>query len=94
MAKFAIEYTYGADLLAVRDEHRPRHRQWLQDRHEAGDILLVGPYTDGTGALLIVAADDERAAAQLVAQDPFAEAGAIDAVRITEWMEVFGPFGG
>lgn len=93
MPKFAVEYTYGAAKAALRDEHRPVHRQWLQTSYEVGDILLVGPYSDGSGAVLIVAADDERAAAQLMAQDPFASVGAIDAVRITEWKQVFGPFG-
>lgn len=92
MPNYAVEYTYHPDRAALRDAHRPAHRRWLGDGHEAGRILLVGPYGDGSGALLMIRADDARAAADLLAHDPFALAGAIDGTVIKEWTNVYGPF--
>lgn len=93
MPNFAVEYTYGPDRADLRDEHRPAHRLWLSDGHEAGVILMVGPYTDGSGALLMIRAEDRQAAAEVLAHDPFALVGAIDATTISEWKNLYGPFG-
>ncbi|MFZ2511459.1 MAG: YciI family protein [Gordonia sp. (in: high G+C Gram-positive bacteria)] len=94
MPNYAVEYTYHPDRATLRDEHRPAHRRWLGDGHAVGRILLVGPYSDGSGALLMVHADDERAAAELLSHDPFALVGAIDATTVKEWTNVYGPFAG
>ena len=91
MPNYVVQYAYHADHAARRDEHRPAHRRWLADGHEAGTILLVGPYSDGSGALLLVHADDERAVAEFLAHDPFALAGAIDATLVKEWRGLYGP---
>lgn len=93
MPNFAVEYTYHPDRATLRAEHRPAHRLWLSDGHEAGAIAMVGAYADGSGALLIVRADDEAAAAEILAHDPFALVDAIDATSIKEWTNVYGPFG-
>ncbi|MFT3714997.1 MAG: YciI family protein [Gordonia sp. (in: high G+C Gram-positive bacteria)] len=92
MPTFAVEYTYDPAAAALRDEHRPAHRRFLGEGHEAGRVLLSGPYADGTGALLMIAADDEQAVADYLATDPFALVGAIGATRITAWTQVYGPF--
>jgi uncharacterized protein YciI len=89
---FHVEYTYAADKAAVRDEHRPAHREFLGALHETGELQFVGPFVDGTGAALMVTADDEQAARELLGRDPFALADAVAAVRVTEWKQVFGPF--
>ncbi|MFW0790332.1 YciI family protein [Gordonia sp. CPCC 205333] len=91
MAVIAVEYTYPAEKLTVRDEHRPAHRAWLGGLLEAGSLILSGPYADGSGALFLVRADDENAAQALLADDPFQTAGAVSSVRAIEWTPVFGP---
>ncbi|MFT3662651.1 MAG: YciI family protein [Gordonia sp. (in: high G+C Gram-positive bacteria)] len=93
MPNYAVEYTYDPDLADLRTEHRPVHRAWLAEAYDAGDVLAVGAYLDGSGALLVVRADDEEAAAALLAKDPFATVGAIADTRIREWMNFRGPFG-
>ncbi|MFT3901476.1 MAG: YciI family protein [Gordonia sp. (in: high G+C Gram-positive bacteria)] len=93
MPNFAVEYTYAPDRAAVRDEHRPAHRQWLGDGHERGIVRMAGPFVDGSGAWIMVAADDERGVRDFLAGDPFAAVDGIAAVRIHEWLNVFGPFG-
>lgn len=92
MALFAVEYTYAAETAAVRDEFRPEHRAWLGAQHEAGALQMVGPYPDGTGALLMITADDVAGAHAMIAHDPFAREKAIEAVRVNEWVQVFGPY--
>ena len=92
MALFAVEYTYAPDAAAVRDEYRPEHRAWLGARHEDGTLQFVGPYPDGTGALLMITADDVDAAKAFLTNDPFAREKAIASVSIKEWVQVHGPF--
>ena len=92
MAVFHVEYTYAPEAAAVRDEHRPAHREFLGGLHERGVLLFVGPFTDGSGAALMVNADDADAARTLLAADPFAHADAIAAVTVREWKQVYGPF--
>ena len=92
MTMFSVEYTYAEAAAAARDEHRPAHREFLGALHESGELLFVGPFTDGSGAALMVDADDEAAARALLARDPFAAADAIAAVTVREWKQVYGPF--
>ncbi|WP_280398923.1 YciI family protein [Nocardia carnea] len=92
MPIFAVHYTYSDATIADRDTHRPRHRAWLADQVAAGKVLSTGPYTDGSGALLLFRAPDAGSLAELLAQDPFAREKLIDAVRAVEWQPVLGAF--
>lgn len=92
MSIFAVEYVYNPDHDDLRAEHRPAHRQWLESLVEQGTVLASGPFTDGTGALLLFSAANEAALNSLVSQDPFALAGAISAVKTTGWKPVIGAF--
>ncbi|GAA4641837.1 YciI family protein [Gordonia humi] len=92
MTIFHVEYTYAPEAAAIRDEHRPAHREYLGGLHEAGSLLYVGPFADGSGAGLMIVADDEAQARRLLADDPFASVGAIAATTVREWTQVFGPF--
>ncbi|NLV77972.1 MAG: hypothetical protein GXY65_01255 [Rhodococcus sp.] len=92
MSLFAVEYTYSESTATARDGLRPDHRAWLGGLVEAGTVRATGPWTDGSGALIVVDVDDETAARELMSQDPFARAGLVDAVRITGWQPVMGVF--
>ena len=92
MSIFAVEYVYSPDHDDLRNEHRPVHRQWLQDLVARGTLLAAGPFADGSGALLVFSAEDEGALNSLVSQDPFAIAGAIAAVKTTGWNPIIGAF--
>ncbi|AVM00469.1 hypothetical protein C6V83_09480 [Gordonia iterans] len=93
MPNFAVEYTYDPAQASLRDAHRPAHRRWLKAAHDDGEVLAVGAFADGSGALVVVEAVDEQAAAALLSRDPFALAGAIAHTRIREWASLYGPFG-
>jgi uncharacterized protein YciI len=92
MSIFAVEYVYNPDQDALRAEHRPAHRQWLEGLVAEGAVLASGPFTDGSGALLLFSAVDEAALNKLVSEDPFARAGAISAVQTTGWNPIIGAF--
>lgn len=92
MSIFAVEYVYNPDHEDLRAEHRPAHRQWLGDLADQGTVLASGPFTDGTGALLLFSAENESALNELVSQDPFALVGAISAVKTIGWNPVIGAF--
>ncbi|PQZ92936.1 hypothetical protein CQ018_10735 [Arthrobacter sp. MYb227] len=93
MSVFAVEYVYAAGSDATRDEHRPKHREFLGSLDGSnGGISLVasGPYVDGSGALLLIASPTQAALAETLANDPFAINGTIAVLRITEWSPVTG----
>ncbi len=92
MSIFAVEYVYNPDHDGLRAEHRPVHRQWLEELVGQGHVLASGPFADGTGALLIFSAETEAELNQLISEDPFARAGAISAVKTTAWSPVIGAF--
>ena len=92
MAIFAIHYTYGPAKAAVRDQHRPLHREWLAEEFKAGNVLMTGPYPDGSGALILIRGSDLDEAEAFIANDPFNAHQAIDGVRVVEWTQVYGPF--
>lgn len=90
MPIFAVLYTYAESEAAVRDEHRPAHRAWLKDLVDQGTVLTSGPYPDGSGALILIRAQDQAAAEKLFAQDPFAQHEALHSARIVEWNPTMG----
>ncbi len=92
MAIFAVHYTYAEAQAAGRDEHRPAHRAWLNDLVDKGTVLTSGPYPDGSGALILVRAEDLSAAQTLFADDPFAKHSLLHDARIVEWKPTMGAF--
>lgn len=92
MTLYAVEYVYTADK-ATLDEVRPAHREYLAGLAEAGSLRGSGPFTDGApGALLVFSAPDDDALAQLLAADPFAQAGVIAKTKARAWNVIIGPW--
>ena len=92
MSIFAVEYVYDAGSAELRNEHRPAHREWLQQLADQGRVLSAGAFADGAGALLLVVAEDEAGLHELLKQDPFAVAGAISGMKTTAWKPAIGAF--
>lgn len=92
MPLFAVTYRYDASQAEAREGNKPAHRQWLSSQVDAGTIRSVGPFTDGSGALLLVETADPDAARALVADDPHCLRGLVPEVTVREWSPVFGAF--
>lgn len=89
MAKFAAVVGYIEDADRV-GEVRPRHREYLNGLLEAGKLYKSGPFTDGSGALIIYEAEDLAEAQVLLANDPFSKNGVINEATLREWKIVMG----
>lgn len=90
MPFFAVTYTYAPAQSEEREANKPAHREWLSEQVEAGSVRTVGPFVDGSGALLLVSADDAGAAGALVAEDPHCLRGLVSDVTVREWLPVYG----
>lgn len=92
MPLFLVEYTYAPEKSDARDAVRTDHRAWLSDLVDRKVVRSSGPFPDGSGALIIVDADDAGTVRTLCTHDPFARAGLVADSRITEWKPVMGEF--
>lgn len=93
MTTFAVQYTYSADVATIT-EVRPRHREFLREQLDAGNLLASGPLTDGApGALLLFRVADSDALTEILAADPFAVVGGvITKTTVRVWDPVIGPW--
>lgn len=90
MALHAVTYRYEAAQTDDREANKPAHREWLAARVADGQIVTVGPFLDGSGALLLVEADDDESARSLVDGDPHCVKGFVSEVTVRAWTPVFG----
>lgn len=61
------------------------HAEYIDRIFDAGKIVLGGPYTDGSGALLIISVENEQEARRLFEDDPWVAAEIFDVGTITPW---------
>jgi uncharacterized protein YciI len=91
MPTYAVSYHYTDDV-ALRDEVRPDHREYLAGLASQDELLLAGGFGPGRapGALLILRCESEGRAGHLVEEDPFRTSGVIDRVEVVPWTPVLG----
>ncbi len=94
MPMFAVEYVYSDSATGLRDEHRPTHRAYLDTLNGPVELLMSGPWIDGSGALLVFAGPDRSAVEQALDADPFHLVGAVVSRTVREWTPARGPFVG
>ena len=61
MPLFVVTYRYSDAQTEEREANKPAHREWLSARVDDGSVLSVGPFVDGSGALLVVEASSSSA---------------------------------
>jgi uncharacterized protein YciI len=86
--KFAAIIEYLADAAKV-EAARPAHRQYLMDLVGTGRLAATGPFTDGSGALIVYEAATPEEAENLLQADPFHAAGIFVSWKIRPWRTVF-----
>jgi uncharacterized protein len=83
--KYVLFYDPADDAGTTAPLHFDAHRAlWTQYR-DRGSLLLIGPFTDGSGAIAVfrTRADAE----EFAKEDPFVRNGVVRAWQVREWNE-------
>ena len=86
--KWAAVIEYTPDAAKV-EAHRPAHRAYLTQLHQAGRLACSGPFTDEPGALIVYEADAREEVDDLMRNDPFYGAGVFVRWTVRPWKCVF-----
>ena len=87
--KYVVYYESAPDFMAKVPANIDAHRALWRTFHADGRLLMVGPYTDGAGALAVFSS--RAAADEFVKVDPFVKNGVVSRWTIHEWNEVLAP---
>jgi uncharacterized protein YciI len=84
---------YAAIIEYINDPEkvqavRPTHREYLAKLKDQGRLAASGPFTDGSGALIVYEADTAAQAEAILRDDPFHAAGVFVSWRIRPWNQV------
>ena len=72
--------------LPVREQaYWDDHARFVDALFAAGKIIMAGPFADGTGSLVILAAESVDAARAIFQDDPWAQRDILVAGEIKEW---------
>lgn len=86
--KYVLIYDSADDVAQTAPVHFAAHRARWKDFQADGTLLLIGPYSDQSGALAVFTT---RAAAEEFARsDPFVLNGVVRAWSVREWAEALG----
>lgn len=84
---FVLELEF--DDNPQRLEARPAHRETLTALHSNGELVLAGPWVDGSGALLVFDVDRPRMD-QIVADDAYYSTPGVVVRSLREWSPIAG----
>lgn len=79
----------GPDGAALRPKVRPIHLDYIRPLSSAGRIALAGPFTDGSGSLIVADFESEGEAVAFARNDPYAVNGVFERVEIKPFRKVF-----
>jgi uncharacterized protein YciI len=83
-------YESGDDIRAKAPIHFPAHRARWQAFRDRGELLMIGTFSDLSGAMGIFTS--REAAVAFVKEDPFVLQGVVRGYQIREWNEaITGP---
>jgi uncharacterized protein YciI len=78
----------GPNGAALRPSVRPAHLENLQPLVDAGRVVVGGPFTDGSGSLMVIDFADEAAAKAFSITDPYVIKGVFERVEIRPFRQV------
>jgi uncharacterized protein YciI len=84
---------YAAIIEYIRDAEKVQsirlaHRQYLTTLLQAGKLVACGPFTDGTGGLIIYEVGSAEEAEQVLKADPFHANGIFVSWVLRPWNAV------
>jgi uncharacterized protein YciI len=89
MALYTLEWCFSAEReprLAVR----PAHRAFLERLRSQGRLVAAGPWSDDSGALIILVAQSVEEVERLLEVDPYVSEGVGGERRLCEWRPFIG----
>jgi len=79
----------GPDGARLRPQVRPAHLDNLRPLVESGKVVLAGPFTDGSGSLIVIEMESEAQAMAFAHSDPYVTQGVFDRVEVKPFRKVF-----
>ncbi len=85
---FAIIGHDARDSAEKRPQLRPAHLAHLETLAKQGRVALAGPFTDGSGSLIVIEAESLGEAWDVVAADPYVRNGVFERVEVKPFRRV------
>jgi uncharacterized protein YciI len=85
--KFATIIEYTPDKAKIA-ELRPMHRQYQASLKENGRLVIAGPFTDDSGALIVYEAASQEEVEGIIRNDPFNQHGVFVKYQLRPWNPV------
>jgi uncharacterized protein YciI len=79
----------GPDGAALRPKVRPAHLENLRPLVSAGKVKIAGPFTDGSGSLIVVDMESEAEARAFADSDPYVTSGVFERIEVKPFRQVF-----
>lgn len=86
--KYPAFYVYCSDKDRIQ-MHRSAHREYVGKLRGEGKIVMAGPFSDDSGALIVYEADSIEGARALIESDPFNRNGVFESYQMKEWNQLF-----
>lgn len=84
-----LEWRFPSER-AARLEVRPRHRVFLEQLRTQGRLVAAGPWSDDSGALIILEAEDAADVERLLEADPYVRERVGGERLLREWVPFIG----
>jgi uncharacterized protein YciI len=72
----------------ARLELRPRHRELLTELHAAGEVMVAGPFDDGSGSMVVFTTSRDRVD-EVLKMDPYYSVDGVTVVGVRELTPLF-----
>ena len=79
----------GPEGAALRPRIRAAHLENLRPLVIAGKVRIAGPFTDGSGSLIVVDMESEAEAKAFAASDPYMTGCVFERVEVRPFRQVF-----
>jgi uncharacterized protein YciI len=72
---FAILGEDAPEAKPLRQKHRAAHLERVEALNAEGRMILAGPFSDGSGSLIVIEAASQQEAEAWIAADPYVTGG-------------------
>ncbi len=79
----------GPNAKALRAQHRAAHLRRIEALNHAGRLMLAGPFSDGTGSLIVFESPSLSQARAWIAEDPYVIYGIFASCEVRPFKQVF-----